>query len=140
MKRPPRSPDELLLTPDAPSRPDSKRKPTVLFAKKRKKPEKPPRSRRPKPEKYTLAEAFDFLFNVGTDTMGVLNFERAIRAVSFLLQWCSETGNEDVQGHIANGLGYILEHTAGQFHYIRADYEREIDDLKDKVRRIEGDK
>jgi hypothetical protein len=74
------------------------------------------RLQRRKREKYTLEEAFNFYFTaIDDDTLySALNLERAVRAVAFLLHWCSETGNEPVEGNAANGLGYILEFTASQ--------------------------
>jgi hypothetical protein len=77
------------------------------------------RLRRRKPDKYTIEQAFNFYFTARDDDVfySQLNLERALRAVAFLLHWCSNTGNEPVEGNAANGLGYILEFTASQIRF-----------------------
>jgi hypothetical protein len=69
----------------------------------------------PEPQKFTLAEAFDY-FNIpdhsGTPELTDINLERAIRSVSFLLYWMSHHGNEQVDGYVAHGLAYIVERCA----------------------------
>jgi len=72
-----------------------------------------PVSREPR---YTLDEAFDY-FNIPDDTHHEpntypLNHERCIRAVAFLLHYCSAHGNENVSGFVAHGLGHVLEECA----------------------------
>jgi len=40
------------------------------------------------------------------------NLEKAIRCVGFLLKYCSEIGNEPVNGFASFGLGYVLDRIA----------------------------
>jgi hypothetical protein len=74
------------------------------------KPPEPPAE--PEPTKYTLEQAFDYFY--GPVDEWELNIERATRAVAFLLHFCSEMGNEDVEGRSAAGLGHILERVAAE--------------------------
>ncbi len=61
-------------------------------------------------EKYTMEKAFDYFYGpTSSDAHTELNDERAIRAVAFLLSYCSEHGNQNVDGWAANGLARILE-------------------------------
>lgn len=67
------------------------------------------------PRKCTLEQAFNYLWQpVPDDEEKDFNVERATRAVAFLLHWCSELGNEPINGNAANGLGYILEQVASE--------------------------
>jgi len=63
---------------------------------------KPPK--RPRPDLYTLEQAFDYFY--GPDS---LNEERCILAVSFLLTYSTQMGNEKLDGAAAHGLGRILK-------------------------------
>jgi hypothetical protein len=61
-------------------------------------------------EKYTLAEAFDYFQGPSDrEQHDRLNVERGLRSVAFLLTWCSDIGNQPVDGNAANGLARILE-------------------------------
>ena len=65
-------------------------------------------------KRYTLEEAFDYFMtppDENPDTSQINN-ERCIRAVAFLLHYCSNHGNDDVYGWTAHGLGYVLEQCA----------------------------
>lgn len=73
------------------------------------KPPEPPS--KPKPEKFTLEQAFDYLYTPDGDER-MVNIERAIRACAFLLHWATEMGNVDLKGGSATGLANILEHVA----------------------------
>jgi len=77
-------------------------------------------------KQFTVAEAFDLFFNFEDDNnvLTPLNCERSVRAVAFLLHWCSEIGNKDVGGFIAHGLADVLEYTADQFPYLKAQLEK----------------
>jgi hypothetical protein len=64
-------------------------------------------------EKYSVEQAFDYFYGpTSSDAHDKLNQERAIRAVAFLLTYCSEHGNRSLDGFAANGLARILELSA----------------------------
>lgn len=65
----------------------------------------------PRKEKFTLAEAFDYFHIPGGDfpEESSLNDERCVRAVAFLLHYCSDHGNEPITAMAAEGLAHILE-------------------------------
>jgi hypothetical protein len=116
---------ESLLVPDvqdAPFAPQLRpvlvfHKPVASAAKKR--PHKP-RAKRRAIEKYSVEEAFDYYYGPkAADAHDALNEERAIRAVAFLLTYCSEHGNESLDGNSANGLARILELNATRTRRIR---------------------
>jgi len=68
------------------------------------------------PKKFTIEEAFNFFLDP-TGASGdweLLNIERATRAIAFLLHFCSEHGNQPVNGWTAHGLGHALELIADQ--------------------------
>ena len=67
-------------------------------------------------KKYTLAEAFDYFVTLGDEQppTSQINNERCIRAVAFLLHYCSQHGNADVYGFIAHGLAHVLEQCASE--------------------------
>jgi hypothetical protein len=134
-------PLEPHLIPDSPTdrvEPESKPgpQPPVVLRKKRSgnKSQGPPPSGPSEAAKYTIAEAFDFYCACSEDRED-LNFERAIRAVGFLLHWVTQTGNKPIEGPAASGLGHILDDAADQFHFVQAAYERQLDELRDKLRR-----
>src|SRR5580704_1068815 len=54
-------------------------------------PKTPEPPAKPGPEKFTLAEAFDYFYSPDGDETTV-NIERATRAVAFLLHWATEMG------------------------------------------------
>ena len=67
--------------------------------------------------KFALTEAFDYFAvpnSAGELTEGAFNNERCVRAVAYLLHYCSENGNRDVDGSSALGLGLVLEQCAGK--------------------------
>ena len=108
---------ETQLIPDAQDAPTTQRvavRPVLAFSRPVKPtPKKSPRKlsmRRPKPERYTVEEAFDYFYGpTSSDEHDALNEQRVIRAVAFLLTYCSQHGNESVDGNLANGLARILE-------------------------------
>ena len=65
-----------------------------------------PRQEEPK---CSLEEAFSWFYEFDGMDQGAVNLERGVRAVAFLLTWCSEIGNEPVDGNAANGLARILD-------------------------------
>jgi len=87
---------------------------TTPIAKKKQPRKKRIKARRSaQPAKYTVAQAFDYFY--GPRSRGehdALNHERGIRAVAFLLTYCSEIGNEMIDGNATNGLARILEFCA----------------------------
>jgi hypothetical protein len=83
------------------------RSPTALSAKK---PRRKRAAKRRTADTYTVKQAFDYFYGpTSSDAHESLNDERAIRAVAFLLTYCSAQGNETVDGFAANGLARILE-------------------------------
>jgi hypothetical protein len=72
-----------------------------------------------KSEKFTLEEAFDY-FHISDDdkdpSVSSRNLERAVRSVTFLLEWLSEHGNESVEGFTAHGLARILDRCADRLN------------------------
>jgi hypothetical protein len=65
--------------------------------------------------KFALTEAFDYFVvpsGAGELTEGAFNNERCVRAVAYLLHYCSENGNRDLDGSSAQGLGLVLEQCA----------------------------
>src|ERR1700676_1782132 len=74
-----------------------------------KQPKKMLRARKPKPQSFTLAEAFTYEQNSSQKT---LDLQKAIYSISFLMQYFSEIGNEDPEGMLINGLTYALEKIA----------------------------
>ncbi len=77
----------------------------------------------PEPQKVTLAEAFDY-FNVpdqsSSPELTEINLERALRSVTFLLEWLSHHGNEAVDGFAAHGLAQVLDRCAERVSHPRA--------------------
>lgn len=71
-------------------------------------------------EKFTLEEAFDY-FHISEDdrdpSVSSRNLERVVRSVAFLLEWCSEHGNESVEGFTAHGLARILDRCANRLNF-----------------------
>jgi hypothetical protein len=128
------------IDPTADTQP--KPSPTVVsIARKKARPSRPQDKRLHNgPKKFTLEEAFDFYYTPGEDdsVYRPLNYERAVRAVGFLLHWCSEMGNRDVCGVAANGLGHVLYYTADQLKQVKANYQREIEELRSKLDRKGG--
>jgi len=98
------------------------------------------RLRRAKPEKFTLAQAFDYFFEPSGHVSEDVNLERAVRAVGFLLHWCSNMGNDSIEGNSAHGLGHILEFTADQITQTFEDQRRELAKLRDVVRHLSEEK
>ena len=79
------------------------------------------KTKRPvKPQTYTIADAFQY-FEIPEEDDGPenspLNNERCVRAVAFLLHYCSTHGNERVDGFIAEGLAEVLEQCASKTDY-----------------------
>jgi hypothetical protein len=65
--------------------------------------------------KYTIAQAFDYYYGpTGMDEHEQFNDERGIRAAAYLLSYCSQHGNEMVDGNAVNGLARILEFCASR--------------------------
>ena len=62
------------------------------------------------PQKFTLAEAFSPFTIIGGEDAIDSDLERGLRAVAFLLHSLSDIGNNDVEGFVAHGLGYVIEH------------------------------
>jgi len=56
-------------------------------------------------EKMTLEEAFTLEIELGDP----INDERAVRAASFLLDWASGEGNEEIDGILALGVCRVLD-------------------------------
>ena len=94
------------------------------------------RLRRPQPEKFTMAQAFDYFFEPSGHVAEDVNLERAVRAAGFLLHWCSNMGNDSVEGNAAHGLGHVLEFTADQITQTFEDQRRELAKLRDAVRQM----
>lgn len=94
------------------------------------------RLRRPQPEKFTLAQAFDYFWEPSGHPSEDVNLERAVRAVGFLLHWCSDMGNDPLEGHSAHGLGHILEFTADQITQAFGDQRRELAELRSVVQHL----
>jgi len=70
---------------------------------------------RTSPEKYTIAQAFDYFYGISDgrwEQFDALNDERALRAVAFLLSYCTQHGNKLLDGNAANGLARIVEYCA----------------------------
>jgi hypothetical protein len=71
--------------------------------------------REEKVEKYTIEQAFNYFYgpeeNVECEQF---NTERGIRAVGYLLTFCSQYGNEALEGDAAVGLARILECCASE--------------------------
>ena len=130
------APLEPCLIPDAPesqAEPLVQRlTPVVTMGSKRKTPraEVTNRQRRPKPKKFTLAEAFDH------ELSEAVNLEKAVRAVGFLLHFCSDIGNRDVNGWLAEGLGHVLDFTANHFTYAFRAQQDEIAKLRAAVEQL----
>lgn len=59
------------------------------------------------PAKYTLDEAFDYSQDSNT-----LDLEKAIRSISFLLDWGSEGGNKPLNATLALGLAQAANQCA----------------------------
>jgi hypothetical protein len=94
--------------------------------KPRKQPVKPPA-----PQKFTLAQAFDYYYGVGSsEQCDYLNDERSIRAAAFLLTYCSQHGNEMIDGNAANGLARILEHCASRMAMDHRGIARRIEEAR----------
>lgn len=72
---------------------------------------------------YTLQGAFDYndipVTGDEEPSSSELNHERSIRAVGFLLHYCSVHGNEKVHGQILDGLGHVLDETASRISFSR---------------------
>jgi len=85
-------------------------------AKKKKSTTQRTRAKRPaQPEKYTVAQAFDYFYGPhSSDEHDTLNDERALRAVAFLLTYCSQQGNQLLDGNAANGLARVVEFCAAR--------------------------
>ncbi len=68
----------------------------------------------PKPEPYTCT--IDDAFNIFAVPAGVddtdFQAERAVRACSYLLHYCSEFGNESLDGWTAHGIATALHQIA----------------------------
>lgn len=62
-------------------------------------------------DKYTIDQAFDYFYG-SEDECNLLNSERGVRAVAYLLTYCSEMGNEPLDGDAAVGLARILNYCA----------------------------
>lgn len=77
------------------SRPKEEKPPT---------PTKPPRKKAPKPKLFTLREAYEFEQMKGHG----LDIEKAIRAASFLLDYASNGGLNDLDKTSALGFTVIL--------------------------------
>ena len=72
----------------------------------KRKPRVPPkRAKRPRPEKFTLAEAFSPFTIVGGEERHDADLERGLRSVAFLLHSLSDIGNEDVEWFCGSRLG-----------------------------------
>ena len=76
---------------------------------------------------FTLEHAFDYFFVVDGGESNDTEFqnERCVRAVSFLLDYLSEHGNEDVEGFVASGLGGVLKKCSGNIASTAARRQRE---------------
>jgi hypothetical protein len=57
-----------------------------------------PAGSRRAPRTFTLDDAFSFYVTSDDCLESSLNLERAVRSVAFLLHWCSQAGNEPVEG------------------------------------------
>jgi hypothetical protein len=110
-------PLDPILIPDSPT--DQKQKsekavtvvpPVATISKSATK--KPRHSRTPKPG-LTLETAFTCEQSGSTDTV---DLEKAIRSISFLLQWSSDIGNDDPDGPLVNGLTFALDKIAAEVH------------------------
>jgi hypothetical protein len=90
------------------------------------------RLRKAAQERYTIAEAFNFFCcPIGApasddEACQVFEFDRALRALAFLLHWFSEEGNKDLEGTLADQFGQMLTYAADRFSYIQAAYERKL--------------
>jgi hypothetical protein len=69
--------------------------------------------KRPKAKKYTLAEALSEAFTYEQNSsLNTLDLEKALRCVSYLLVWSSQTSDEAVPGVLAYGLSEVLDECA----------------------------
>jgi len=74
-----------------------------------------PRAKRPRAkrsEKFTIAEAFSFNAEPTGTGSNDFHLERAIRSVTYLLEFCTDTGNYPLNGFAAYGLSQILKYCA----------------------------
>ena len=84
-----------------------------------------PNNQAAEPQRFTLADAFDY-FEIPDDdypSESELNNERCVRAVAFLLHYCSEHGNEPIEGSAAHGLAKVLEKCAADISHVKAHRE-----------------
>ena len=141
----PQTPLEPYLVPEAPegesaqpAAPPAVAKPQPV-AILRPKPSKAKRLKGPKPEMFTMEQAFDYSWKPDGKSFEEANIERALRAVGFLLHQCSEMGNERMEGNAANGLGFILEETANKLRYVHSDCRDKIAELEYQLRCAKGE-
>jgi hypothetical protein len=119
-----------ILIPDSPGNDGSKPKRTskpkpAVVPLAAKTPDPPPIPQKPEPQRFTLADAFDY-FEIPDDdypSESELNNERCVRAVAFLLHYCSEHGNEPIEGFAAHGLAKVLEKCAAYISHVKAHRE-----------------
>ena len=71
--------------------------------------------------KLTIEEAFNFYYEADGIDWKELNLKRAVLAVSFLLDFLSDGGNEPVNS-LANGLAGVLKKCADETRYVRPTY------------------
>jgi hypothetical protein len=111
-------PLDPFMIPDVPtnqkSDTDTVSKPSLVafeaFAMKHaRRSKKPARSRKPKPQLFTLAGAFTCEQNSGQNT---LDLQKAIYSLSYLMQYFTDLGNEDAEGMLINGLTFALDKIA----------------------------
>jgi hypothetical protein len=71
--------------------------------------------RRRKVEKYTIEQAFNYFYGPEEDAKcEEFNNERGVRAVAYLLTYCSQYGNESLDGDAAMGLARVLKCCASE--------------------------
>lgn len=72
--------------------------------------------------KNQIEEAFNFYYEADGIDWKELNLKRAALAVSFLLDFLSDGGNEPVNSLVANGLAAVLKKCADETRYVRPTY------------------
>ncbi len=70
----------------------------------------------PSVEKYRINEAFDYF----CDTEEGDENERCVLAVAYLLTFCSQGGNESLDGDAAIGLARVLKSCASEMARVEA--------------------
>jgi len=67
----------------------------------------------------SIIEAVDHAVRLSDEDRSEKNDERAVRAASFLLDWASSEGNEELEGVLALGLSRVLARAANNMAQTR---------------------